>query len=178
MKIVKNYDRYIEFYLENSNNFPREFDFSFSRVFNNLISLNPLKFEIEIIDLFQTKIRDGYRIYEALNILAFIGISKSINFLSQFLEDTDDILRQKSSYCIRKIKERSHAYPSQFLLKGQNFYEIEKIDFYDYNENKIIKNHEDAIKILNSISFEDSKIILSQLMALSAEFYHRISKKL
>ena len=40
-------------------------------------------------------------------------------------------------------------------LKGQNFYEIEKIDFYDYNENKIIKNHEDAIKILNSISFED-----------------------
>ena len=101
-------DRYVKFCLEISKNFPRAFDFAITRIFNNLISLNPLKFECEIIDLFQTKIRDGYIISGALNILAFIGTDKSINFLSQFLEDTNDILRQKSFYCIRKIKERNN----------------------------------------------------------------------
>ena len=39
-------------------------------------------------------------------------------------------------------------------LNGNNFYEIERIDFYDYNENKIIEKSE-AIKILNSIPLRD-----------------------
>ncbi len=101
-------DRYIEFILEICKSYLKETDYSISRIFNNIIALNPTKFENEFISLFEAKIKNGYSIYGALNILAFIGTSKSIDFLSQYLEDEDDILRQKSFYCIRMIKERNN----------------------------------------------------------------------
>ena len=36
-------------------------------------------------------------------------------------------------------------------LKGENFYQIEKIEFYDYNKNEIIRKQEDGIKIFKNI---------------------------
>lgn len=101
-------DRYIEFILEICKSYLKETDYSISRIFNNIIALNPTKFENENINLFESKIKNDYKIYGALNILAFIGTGKSIDFLSQYLEDEDDILRQKSFYCIRMIKERNN----------------------------------------------------------------------
>jgi hypothetical protein len=101
-------DRYIEFCMEIAKIFPRELDFSFSKIFYHLIPLNPIKYEKDFLTIFQEKINEGYRIYGALNILAFIGTDQSVDFLSQYLENTDDILKQKAFYCIRRIKEREN----------------------------------------------------------------------
>jgi len=39
-------------------------------------------------------------------------------------------------------------------LKGENFYQIKKIEFYDFNERKIITDHEEVLSILDKIPFE------------------------
>ncbi|TFG20494.1 MAG: hypothetical protein EU529_14820 [Promethearchaeota archaeon] len=77
-------------------------------ILHNLILLESESVEEKILDIFKKDISEGKKIYGSLNILAFIGTQLSVDFLEQFLDNPDDILKQKAFYCIRRIKERQN----------------------------------------------------------------------
>lgn len=83
-------------------------EWNIDRVFSDMTFIKPYEFEIEIITFLQRKIAEGYNLVAALNVLFYIGTQESIEFLSQFLDSDNDLLRNKAFACIKYIYERNN----------------------------------------------------------------------
>lgn len=62
--------------------------------------------ESKIISIIEGHREDEQVVFRALNLLAFIGSERSINFISEFLQSEKDRIKQIAFFCIQKIYER------------------------------------------------------------------------
>ncbi len=83
-------------------------EWEIDQVFSAMTFIKPYKFEISIIAFLRRKIMEGYNLVAAFNVLFYIGTQKSIEFLSQFLDSDNELLRNKAFGCIKYIYEQDN----------------------------------------------------------------------
>ncbi len=103
-----NSDKFIEFCIDIGNSLSKEAGFSIDMLFARLHNIDFSNKEKEIITFLEEKINQGFELFGSLNLLAYIGIDMSVDFLMKYIESPIDNLKQKAFYCIRYIKERQN----------------------------------------------------------------------